>query len=277
MRKQEKAVVEEESDVLDLLLETSFLQPTPMTFLFPEESLQIQGSSPATEFTESVVTIPSFEINNQSAAVNCVFNPKEENKDEEKAEKVTAAGIQKETKGTGRNTSRTNTLRSTSRVFIPWVDIDDIFLTGIVFDTYHRRHSLKPFDAEKDRARAASESVETIVWRHIHRRFEVARRRHEILTGEILASRTPGALQKRWKLKDKCKENKVDEFGCFLVPVPLSKTYEKIWDEDYNVNQIYTCAEVKFLSLLPTVQQQKRRRRSCNEQGRKSKRRFQTF
>ena len=63
-----------------------------------------------------------------------------------------------------------------------WSETDDVFLTGIVMDTYRRRHSLKPYRGEKGSKRAALRR-ETLVWQGIHQRYEVARKRYLMLTG----------------------------------------------------------------------------------------------
>ena len=122
-----------------------------------------------------------------------------------------------------------------------WKAIDEIFLTGIVMDTYRRRHSLKPYFGESRKERG-----ETQVWKDIQQRFEVARRRHRILTGQTLTPRTALALQKRWKLVDRAKENRRDEFGCFYLQVSSSKRKEMLWDTRYNVKNLLTCPETVF-------------------------------
>ena len=117
-------------------------------------------------------------------------------------------------------------------------------------DTYRRRHSLKPFRGEKQAEKARSNQVELCVWKGIHRRYDTARRRHQVLSGEELGPRTLRALQKRWKLTDKTKENQVDAYGCFLETVPLSARYERIWENYYNVGQLLTCPETDFSRYL---------------------------
>ena len=126
-----------------------------------------------------------------------------------------------------------------------WSELDDIFLTGIVMDTYRRRHSLKPYRGEKGLKRSASKG-ETLVWQGIHQRYEVARRRYFMLTGRGLRPRSLKALQKRWKLTNRTRENAVDATGCFLHHLPLSKKYEKQWEENYNYDNLLTCPEEQF-------------------------------
>ena len=55
-----------------------------------------------------------------------------------------------------------------------WPPIDEAFLTGIVMETYYRRHSLKPFRNEK-KVELRHAKGETVVWKGIHQRYEVAR------------------------------------------------------------------------------------------------------
>ena len=97
-----------------------------------------------------------------------------------------------------------------------WGEIVEAFLTGIVMDTYRRRHSLKAFLRETQCTRALMRSNNTLAWKGIKQRYDVARYRHKLLTGHVLVERTVKALQKRWKLKEKLKTNQVDKCGCFL-------------------------------------------------------------
>ena len=87
-----------------------------------------------------------------------------------------------------------------------WTLLDDAFLTGVVMDTYSRRHSLRLGRREFICDRKAETS--NPVWKGIERRY-VASRRHKTLTSKTLAKRTVRALQKRWKLIDKSQENAV--------------------------------------------------------------------
>ena len=80
-----------------------------------------------------------------------------------------------------------------------WCEIDEAFLTGIVMDTYRRRHSLKPFLRETQCRSALMGSNNTLVWKGIKQRYDVARHRHKFLTGHVIVERTVKALQRRIK------------------------------------------------------------------------------
>lgn len=122
-----------------------------------------------------------------------------------------------------------------------WQEVEDIFLHGIVLDTYSRRHSLKPFKEE-------TKTGETIIWNQVHKRYKTACRRHLALTGESLGDRTVRAIQKRWKHGQHSDKDDIiiDESGCFVNPMPTYKRYQREWDMRYNVNGILSCPEKLF-------------------------------
>ena len=123
-----------------------------------------------------------------------------------------------------------------------WTQTEEIFLAGIVMETYRRNHSLKP---------ARNDSASTLdgndsIWDEILKRYRIALSRHSLLTGEHLPNRTVSALKKRWKNTNKRRETKVDGDGCFLVQTSQTKIYEAAWDSDYNRGGRYSCPEKEF-------------------------------
>lgn len=131
-----------------------------------------------------------------------------------------------------------------------WTLLDDALLTGVVMDTYTRRHSLRLGRREFTCDRKAETS--NPVWKGIERRYNVARRRYNTLTGKTLTKRTVRALQKRWKVVDKSEENAVDPYGCFLVAVSKSKKMEKLWETYLNKGKLLTCTELEFQNYVAT-------------------------
>lgn len=125
-----------------------------------------------------------------------------------------------------------------------WTQIEDIFLTGVVLDAYYRRHSLKPSIEEKRLAKEKGLGEDSVVWSKIHSKYKLVCDRHCIITGEQLPTRTAGALQKHWKETGrKRKVEVIDSSG-----MPLTKQYERIWDNEYN--DILLGSEESFLCYL---------------------------
>lgn len=127
-----------------------------------------------------------------------------------------------------------------------WCPKEDIFLHGIVLDTYGRRHSLKPF--LKDSKQKKSVHGETVVWNQVHNRYKIACRRYEALTGEVLGERTVRAIQKRWKQGDHSNPDDLamDETGSYISHMPSYKKYQREWDYKYNADDLLTCSEKRF-------------------------------
>lgn len=123
-----------------------------------------------------------------------------------------------------------------------WTEREDIFLTGIVLDFYYRRHSLKANAIEKQDAKQNRQSLETLVWTYIHKRYEVACGRYYRMTNEETSKRSAGALQKRWKSSN----NSQSVTQQNLLSMPISKRHERIWDAIYNANYLLTCEEGTF-------------------------------
>ena len=125
-----------------------------------------------------------------------------------------------------------------------WTPVEEVFLTGIVMDTYRRNHSLKPADSKTSRMKDQTRGYS--IWDGIHQRYYVALQRHHFLTGELLPRRTMSAIRKRWKRRDKTQESQVDDHGCFLVTIPATRDRELVWETEYNVEERYTCPERIF-------------------------------
>lgn len=148
-----------------------------------------------------------------------------------------------------------NLLLAASMVNRPrWQRREDVFLVGVVLDTYYRRHSLKPTKDERENAIKNKLNINTLVWQIIHGKFEKACRRFQELTGKGSCPRTLRALQKRWKSKSKiiCKEESEE---CL---VPPTKRQEREWDAIYNRDFLLTCPEhiyqEKKLRMKPLYQ-----------------------
>ena len=133
-----------------------------------------------------------------------------------------------------------------------WTKQEDIFLTGVVMDCYYRRHSLKASMEERNEAKRLGVPVNTLVWSKIHAKYCEATARHYRLTGKTLASRSAGALQKHWKQTGRKRKASDDEDDVDYMP--LTKQYERIWEEKYNCNYILTCSAERFQKLLKTSQ-----------------------
>lgn len=127
-----------------------------------------------------------------------------------------------------------------------WSLREDIFLSGIILDVYYRRHSLRPSIVEQAEARTKRLPVETIVWRRIQKRYDLACRRYEKLTKIKSSKRSIRALQKRWKLTGT--GNKEALYKGKLMP--RTKYLEKLWDQDYNAEEILTGPEEEFQRMF---------------------------
>ena len=130
-----------------------------------------------------------------------------------------------------------------------WTQEEDTFLTGIIMDTYRRRHSLRPCREDKH-STATGRNSSTVVWSGIARRYEIARQRYHLMSGHKLPQRTVRALEKRWKLSSQQKEDDVDEHGCVVQNTCSSRTLEVLWYTRYNVDFILTCPEEDFLQQM---------------------------
>ena len=137
---------------------------------------------------------------------------------------------------------------SNSRRSQVWTLTDETFLTGIVLDTYRRRHSLRPCRREEKHSRRKRRGTD--VWTGIALRYEIARQRYQRLSGREIPRRTVRALEKRWKLSNRQKEDKVDRYGNFLQTSCSSKQLETLWDTRYNVGLILTCPREEYLLQL---------------------------
>lgn len=135
------------------------------------------------------------------------------------------------------------------RGFNRWTELEEIFLSGIVMDMYYRRHSLKPTNQEKENAKAKGASCDMLVWQEIWNRYNLARKRFEILTGRITAERSVKSLQRHWKETGLKTTNSAEE----SKTLPPTKLREKFWDEKYNICSILNCTEDSYCNLLRDV------------------------
>ena len=80
-----------------------------------------------------------------------------------------------------------------------WKQTEEIFLAGIVMNTYRRNHSLKPIQNVKAKPEVSNGCNK--IWESIHKRYKVALDRHKYLTGEELPKKLQLHYRRDGKLK----------------------------------------------------------------------------
>lgn len=121
-----------------------------------------------------------------------------------------------------------------------WSEDERVILTGVALSEFYQRHSFKPTREEIKVAQeeGLSSPGECIVWNKIHKSFAVAIERFNELRNCEYQTRSPKAIQKKWKDFGKNARESQDS-----ALVPLTKSREMRWDNEYNVNSILTCSE----------------------------------
>lgn len=127
-----------------------------------------------------------------------------------------------------------------------WVQHEDVILCGLVMETYYRRHSLKPSQAEKQQADAKEESSESLVWSKIHEQYVTCCRRFTEITGRDCQGRSVRAIQKRWKISGK----QADHVTPGGKKIPITKFHQQLWDFVYNEDNILTSSPAEYAELL---------------------------
>lgn len=119
-----------------------------------------------------------------------------------------------------------------------WTENEDIFLTGIVMDTFAMRHSLKAKRLDKVESMKSRKTTEKAVWHRILEYYNTANRRFFQLTGKSMRARSVTALRKRWLETGKSSQ--------YIGQMTKTKSYMKIWDNIYNVEMVLTGDESNF-------------------------------
>ena len=150
--------------------------------------------------------------------------------------------------------------QNASRKAPRWTEPEDILLTGTVLDEYYERHSLKPTKLEKQQANETTGNAERLVWKKIQDKYQVAVERYYLLHGVKYTSRSVEALQKRWKETGKQKsivagDRPAERKGC------LTKIYRKMWDEEYNKDNVLACSWTEFNKMYKNPAQESFRTR----------------
>lgn len=124
-----------------------------------------------------------------------------------------------------------------------WTEREEVFLSGIVMDVYYRRHSLKPTNVEKTKAKESGSSCDMLVWQQIGARYNTARERFLELTGRRTSERSIKSLQRHWKetgFKTKLTTDEENE------EMPVTKKRERKWDDVYNLHYFLSCTDEMF-------------------------------
>lgn len=138
--------------------------------------------------------------------------------------------------------AQVNLIITERKFYQRWTELEKIVLVGLVFDVLFHRGSLFPNKSEGEEKGKC--------WKDIKRKYDIALKRIRIMkrdtTGDAKFQERPiTALEKRFKIlkRSALKESKD-------VSPPLFKKLYNEWETQYNVENILTCSEEKFVQHL---------------------------